>query len=269
MNQASVTRRQIGGFLLTIALAEGVYRILLNTAIFAGLEAFENYIHIGIVAYVCGPFIVGRLANIPAFECCVLSAWILALPTGLLALAFYINTPGPSGGIPARWPNNDVLHRTPERSCFVLFIHPHCPCTRASIRQLERALALAPQSVDVWGIVYEPLGVPTTWTTTGLVDLVRSLPGARITIDRDGVLTKRFGVRTSGHLLAYDRHGELVFEGGLVPARGHEGLSEGFEAICKMVRGERPGVRRTPSYGCTIVNESPADGMENAIWKLR
>lgn len=198
-----------------------------------------------------------------SIERIVLAGWVCVLLAGFGALGLYANASGGPGVISSSWPAGSAIPRQEGRVCLVLFMHPRCPCTRSSVRQLEHALALSPGSVDVRVVVIEPSGLGDRWTKTGLVDLAGALPGAQVLMDRDGEETGRFGVRTSGHVLVFDGHGGLAFSGGVTPTRGHEGPCDGCDAVRQLVRGESPGIRRTPSYGCPILDpDSPCTGKE-------
>ena len=186
-------------------------------------------------------------------EWIVLASWLGVLLAGFGALMFYSKAPGHPGTISSSWPERSAISQPDGRACLLMFIHPKCPCTRASVRQLERALAASPRNIDVWMVVFDPSGRGENWAKTGLVDLAEKLPGAQIFMDRDGKEIRRFGVRTSGDVLVFDREGRLAFSGGVTPSRGHEGPCDGCDAVRRLARGELPLTRQTPSYGCTIL----------------
>jgi hypothetical protein len=61
---------------------------------------------------------------------------------GMAALWLYSITAGKEGAPPGRWPESSSLQRTPGASTLVMFVHPRCPCSHASISEL--AVLLAP-----------------------------------------------------------------------------------------------------------------------------
>src|ERR1044072_8401392 len=67
--------------------------------------------------------------------------WLLAVTAGFGALLRYASTPAPpDDSAPARWPATTALTRAGARSQLVLFAHPHCPCTHASVTELARLM---------------------------------------------------------------------------------------------------------------------------------
>src|SRR5689334_5850812 len=68
-------------------------------------------------------------------------AWLAATAVGLGRLAVYSQTPGATGTVPAAWPGGDAVSRTPGRPTLVLAMHPACPCSRATLDQLDRLMS--------------------------------------------------------------------------------------------------------------------------------
>src|SRR4051812_12480766 len=67
-------------------------------------------------------------------------AWLGGAVVGGGTLLNYSNTAGPGAGA-AAWPRGSALARESERFTLVMFLHPQCPCSRASVGELERLLA--------------------------------------------------------------------------------------------------------------------------------
>ncbi len=170
-------------------------------------------------------------------------AWLLAAGAGLFVLERYAATPGAEAGVPAAWPAASSLRAPAGRPMLLLFLHPECPCSRATLSELERLLAAARREVEVVALLSAP--------GEALVARVSSIPGVRVARDRLGEEARRFGATTSGHALLYGPRGELLYRGGITRARGHEGDNSGSEAILAHLRGERGGARG-PVYGCPL-----------------
>ena len=68
--------------------------------------------------------------------------WLLVVGAGMAMLTRYDNTPGLSGQPPKQWPEESGLPRPDGTSTLVMFGHPRCPCTRASLEELAPALPL-------------------------------------------------------------------------------------------------------------------------------
>src|SRR4051812_41336948 len=67
--------------------------------------------------------------------------WTAGVATGFWRRADYDNTPGRPADPPNRWPADSAIARTRGRFSLVMFAHPQCPCTRASIGELDAIMA--------------------------------------------------------------------------------------------------------------------------------
>lgn len=170
----------------------------------------------------------------------------------MLALWSYGAGPGEIGAPPASWPTASRLARH-DRYLLEMFVHPLCPCSRASLAELERLVAAAgDHPLDVHVVFIAPDGTDSSWHESALVKTARRIPGVNVHIDTNRGETKLFQVRTSGSSLLYDPAGTLVFDGGLTSARGHEGVSAGAQTILALLRGAPADVQSTSVYGCPL-----------------
>jgi hypothetical protein len=195
--------------------------------------------------------------------------WLAAVVGGLGALQAYKSRPGSAGSAPAAfagWASDSG-----SRARLTMFLHPHCPCSRASLRELQEILAREPGKAAVDIVFVKPAGAGRDWTTTSLREQAEAIPGVRL-IDDDGTLARRLGAETSGYVVLYDASGKLLFSGGITPSRGHEGPSVGLDAICALLDGttKAPAGVQTPVYGCPLFTPGAcadahcsADGAEN------
>jgi hypothetical protein len=74
-------------------------------------------------------------------------------------------------------------------------------------------------------------------------------------VDPGGAIARRLGAHTSGQVLVYGRAGELVFQGGLTAARGHEGANRGRDAIRRLVETGAPTEPETAVFGCPLASD--------------
>jgi hypothetical protein len=178
----------------------------------------------------------------------------IAIPT----MAVFDSRPGAAGEAPPLWPATSRIARTPATSTLILFLHPHCPCTRASLSGVEaiRARAKAPVSVFVLGV--KPEGAPASWDAGPLLVAARRLEGVTVLTDDRGREAGLFGARTSGHVVLYGPDGRLRFSGGITGGRGQEGENEGRASLLTLLdsSGGAPGA--APVYGCSLTNDCPA-----------
>jgi len=189
--------------------------------------------------------------------CCLL-VWLVVSIAGILALTAYSNAPGQSVPLSPVWPRDSQLSREHNRSTLVMFLHPHCPCSRASLRQLARLLAETGSPPEVQFVVFCPSDKPDEWVQTDLWSSAAQLASGRMLIDRSGREAARFGATTSGQTLLYGPRGELLFSGGITAGRGHEGDNTGHQAVVRLLRGEQIDFVRSPVYGCAIRTERSA-----------
>ncbi|HZZ28951.1 MAG TPA: hypothetical protein VFE46_13200 [Pirellulales bacterium] len=180
--------------------------------------------------------------------------WSVAVAAGLCFLAVYSATPGSASDPPKNWPAQAGLELNPQGATLVMFVHPHCPCTRASLSELERMLRNCERPVSVWIVFYKPTEMPDNWEQSDLWRSASALPGAHVISDPDGAVANGFHIFTSGQTLLYDAHGKLLFSGGITGARGHEGDNAGETAIQEFVNHGDSGCRQTPVFGCPIIN---------------
>ena len=66
------------------------------------------------------------------------TVWLSLVVTGMAMIIRYANVPGASGVKPVNWPADSQIALDANRFTLVMFAHPHCPCTRASLGELEQ-----------------------------------------------------------------------------------------------------------------------------------
>ena len=140
--------------------------------------------------------------------------WFCAVGTGMSWMWEYESTPGPEALPGSQWPSDSSIARSEELPTLVLFAHPRCPCTRATMRELELIVAHCTQKLDVQVIFFRPEGASGGWERTDIWAAAESLPGVTVTCDEGGQEAKRFDATTSGFALLFDRWGNLLFSGG-------------------------------------------------------
>lgn len=183
--------------------------------------------------------------------------WFAMLGVGLFLLSRYKYTPGRAADAPLRWPTASVLERDPARPTLVLFAHPYCPCTKASLEEYDAIVRGAGDAVRAYVVVAD---LEEAGDAREMLARVAKMDGVRMHLDSAGAEAARFHARTSGQTVLYDPRGELVFEGGVTSARGHIGDSIGKRRVTELLR---PGVRsalgahgaepfETSVYGCAL-----------------
>ena len=188
-----------------------------------------------------------------------LVTWSIACGLGFAMLWSYGAAPGQAAAPPRIWPADCGIERARDALTVVMFVHPHCACTRASLAELHRFAARTDEHAALTVCVFRPAGAPDDWHRTGLWHAARRIPGVAVRRDDGGAAALCFGARTSGQVVAYDHAGSLVFHGGITPERGHSGDSLGLDALVALAGGIAPENRQTPVFGCPI-HDAPNEG---------
>ena len=139
------------------------------------------------------------------------AVWLSAAAAGAWILASYGNAPGAIGQTPRRWPADSQIVPPPGRPILVMFAHPQCPCTRASITELNRLLTGCQSEMAVHVLFIRPSGLSRDWTHSALWRSAAVIPGVTVSADFNGAEARRFGAESSGYIVFYDQHGELLF----------------------------------------------------------
>ena len=186
------------------------------------------------------------------------TAWIGVISVGQFWLLGYQTNPGQSAKA-ADWPVESTLRPRDGHFTLVLFAHPHCPCTRASVEELSWVMAHSRGKLDVYAVFVLPKGAPADWERTPLWDMVATIPGLQPVSDVGGVEASRFRVETSGQTLLFDSLGALVCSGGITAGRGHAGDNAGRRALVECLAGRMPDRREIPVFGCPLFGDDRCD----------
>jgi hypothetical protein len=192
----------------------------------------------------------------------VLATWVITVGSGMWILVSHANRAGIPAAAPRSWPADAGIARADGLATMLLFAHPRCPCTRATLGELDRIMTHAQGMVRAYVLFVVPPGVAPGWERTDLWDSARATPGVEVIADHDGTLALRFGSITSGQVLLYDAAGSLAFAGGITPARGHAGDNDGESALLSLLRLEPTEATRTPVFGCPLQGEYCPAGEE-------
>jgi len=185
------------------------------------------------------------------------SVWLLAVTAGTVAFWNYGGTPGSTGTAPQQWPAGISIPLDPAHDTLVMFAHPRCACTRASVEELNRVMAECQGKVATHVYFFKPDKLPADWVQTGLRESAAAIPGVIVHDDANGELAERFGGETSGYVVLYNPKGQLLFSGGITGSRGHAGDNAGESALVSLLNGHAANVERTQVYGCSLLDKLP------------
>lgn len=179
--------------------------------------------------------------------------WIVAVASGMAMLAAYASTPGTPASAPPIWPTASAIVRRAGMPTILVFAHPGCPCTRATLGEIDWLLARVDGRVDVHVLVLQPESADRAWADTSLEQLAESIPRVQVQRDVDGREATRFGVATSGQVLLYDAADRLRFAGGITGARGHAGGNAGRDRLLMQVtEASADDPTSSPVFGCGL-----------------
>jgi hypothetical protein len=151
------------------------------------------------------------------------------------------------------FPRSSAIQLVSEKPTLVLFAHPQCPCTEASLHELVGLLAETQNRVSATVVFTIPDGVSPGWEQGDLWNSATNIPGLRVIRDQGGGEAHQFDVEGSGHVLLYAPSGKLLFSGGITSSRGHEGDNVGRSAIVSFVLNGHARVSHTPVFGCSLL----------------
>jgi hypothetical protein len=201
--------------------------------------------------------VIGRIFNLRTGFSLL---WLLAAGTGFALILNYQNAAGRTGPAPEQWPAAAQITPDTKRDTLVMFAHPQCPCTRASMEELNRLLARHRGQVTVHVMFIQPETFVATQVQSDLWRSAAAIPDVAVQTDPNGVQAKLFGAETSGYVLLYDAQGRLLFRGGITGSRGHAGDNAGEDDIDALLGGNVTNSRQTPVYGCSLLNPERAAG---------
>src|SRR5688572_19996594 len=85
----------------------------------------------------------------------MLALWGGAVAIGFAALNVKAGESGPAAAAPAHFPADVGIATTRGRAVVVMVAHPRCPCSRASLNELDRLMSRTTGKVDGY-VVFSP-----------------------------------------------------------------------------------------------------------------
>ena len=182
---------------------------------------------------------------------CLFAVWGICVAAGCLILQAYAASPGAAVQPLRTWPKATLIPLDSRRPTLLMFLHPLCPCSGASVDELSEILARSGDRVAAHAVILRT-GSKTLGAGPRIDGSLTELPGLTIWDDERGALARQFGVRTSGHVVLYSPHGRLLYSGGITPCRGHRGDNYGRTAVLAEIFGKAADRCRAPAFGCPL-----------------
>jgi hypothetical protein len=133
-----------------------------------------------------------------------------------------------------------------------MFLHPHCPCSRASVGELALLMAHCQNRASVIVMFLQPTETTSNWVNTETWKAVTQIPGVIARRDEAGAEARLFRVETSGDTAVYSAKGDLLFHGGITISRGHSGDNPGRDSVEALLLDQPAAVTNTPAFGCSL-----------------
>jgi len=193
----------------------------------------------------------------PAATALGVLAWATGVAWGLQKIESYSTTPGMAATAPATWPSSVLVSPHAGRSTLVMFIHPQCSCTRASLEELKAILERTHDGLSAWVVVLKPDGMNDEWAHSSTWEAARNMIGVTVVMDDNGSEAARFGALTSGDTVLYSPNGKLEFSGGITAARGHVGDNSGVRSVVSLVMSGKSDSQVHEVFGCGLHDPNP------------
>jgi hypothetical protein len=132
-----------------------------------------------------------------------------------------------------------------------MLVHPRCPCSSASLAELD-ALMVRARGVTAYVLIVMPSGAAPDFETTGARRTAGRVPGVVVRSDVGGVEARRFGAETSGDIRAYDAGGHLIYSGGVTGSRAHEGDNVYRRLLAARLEEASSGPAVGKVFGCAL-----------------
>lgn len=189
------------------------------------------------------------------------SSWVLAIGYFGAQMMAFDSTPGKPAHAPAHWPAQSALTRAQGRKQLVMFVHPGCTCTLASLEQLRRLESLTGNTIAAEIVLWHSAA------SRKERDWNRESGGAKVFDDQNGQEARIFGAQTSGQTLIYDEAGQLAYAGGLTVFRAEAGGDPLLKQILQGigVRDQKAALEKAV-FGCPINNAGPLPSTSKLIW---
>lgn len=185
----------------------------------------------------------------------VLAAWLGLVVVGGVVLWRHVSSAGVGGVAPPLRPA--AFSPVEGKTLLVVFLHPRCPCSRATLFELAGLAERAGGRLAVRAYIFTPTAGGAEWSAVDMWKALAAIPSAVAVSDVDGAVARRFGALTSGQSYLYAADGRLLYSGGLTGGRGHVGPNAGASAVAALLDSAvSSGVISAPVFGCVIAGRS-------------
>lgn len=187
----------------------------------------------------------------PGHYAAAVAAWATLVLAGCGAMFAYSIRPGVASAATVA-PGDPAIAAASDRPSLVVFLHPFCPCSRATLANVAEIAKQVPGApMTAVFVEWDDEPRDSSFEQSELWKRAGAIAGLRRVHDRDGSVARKFGAQTSGQAFVVDASGALRFSGGLTVARGELGDNAGLRgALAALSSGTKSAT--TPVYGCPL-----------------
>ena len=129
----------------------------------------------------------------------IVIAWSVLVLLGYGCMVFYSTAPAKSAISLGAFPLESGLAKG-RGLTLITFLHPRCPCSKASVSELQELLAQSrfPSNLTVYAVVSQPPGCAAEFTKGDILDSLSSIKNVHLVVDKNDLESQRFGAKTSG-----------------------------------------------------------------------
>ena len=187
----------------------------------------------------------------------LVAVWLVTILLGGFAQIRYSLASKATGSATDRWPATTQIGKKDDSKQLMIFLHPKCACSIASIAELSKIQNRCTELIPVKAVFYCPKGEHQSWVSGELWEAAEAIDGCDCLVDLGAMEFKRFGVETSGHALLFDEQDRRIYSGGVTSSRGHVGDNLGASTLVKLIQGSEVLVDELPVFGCQILMNAP------------
>lgn len=152
------------------------------------------------------------------------------------------------------WPDETQIAHDSVGHRLLVFIHPHCRCSRNIANHVLGLIETARAPTKVTFVFYCPEGESDKWAQNSVWDKLSGFGQHELLIDRGGVEAENFNVESSGHCVLFDKGQRLLFSGGLVADRDGKPSPQSVATLRAHLEGRADERSVFPVIGCPIEN---------------
>lgn len=180
----------------------------------------------------------------------LLAIWLSAVIGSSWILHRYEATPGGTAARPTPKPPQKLAN------ALLVFAHPQCPCTQASLQNVERFHRDHPE-IRAELVLVIPKGAPKEFAEGPTLQWHRKNPWATLVRDEQGAMARSYGATTSGHVIYIDETGRTRFNGGVTRGRGLVGDSTALRNLYQAVSVNGAKLAQNGSvFGCSLLGDN-------------